>query len=74
MLEICEFKPEEIDDAIDGLDGLQDIIVPLLLKTNHDSMGEQDAETFKRHITLAKHALIMMGNFLEAQMRGGDPA
>lgn len=71
MLEICRFKPEEIDEAIEGLDDLQDIIVPVLLKINGDNMGEQDAETFKRHIILAKHALIMMGSALEAQMRGG---
>ena len=71
MLELCEFKPEEIDEAIGGLDGLQEIIVPFLRKVNGDGMGEQDAQQFQRHIMLAKHALIAMGDFLEKQMQEG---
>ena len=69
MLEICEFKPEEIDDAISGMDGLQQIIVPMLRKANYQGMAEQDIQQFLRHITLAKHALVAMGNFLEGQMK-----
>lgn len=70
MIEIAEFKPNEIDEAIEGLDGLRSIIVPFLRNVNKDGMGKQDAEQFVRHLTLAKHALIAMGNFLEGQMGG----
>lgn len=69
MLEICEFKPDEIDEAIEGLDGLQKIIVPILRKANYDGMAEQDIQQFQRHIMLANHALIAMGNMLEAKMK-----
>lgn len=68
MIEICKFKPTEIDEAIDGLDGLQKIIVPFLRRENHENMGEQDVQQFQRHIMLAKHALIAMGNLLESEM------
>lgn len=68
MLEICAFKPEEIDDAIEGLDGLQEIIVPMLRKANYEGMAEQDIQQFRRCIMLAKHALIAMGDFLEGKM------
>ena len=66
MIEICEFKPEEIGEAIEGLDGLQKIIVPLIMRSS--SMPEQDAQQFVRHIMLAKHALVAMGAYLEKQM------
>lgn len=69
-IEMCKFTPEDIDEAIVGLDGLQKIIVPLLLKTNHENMGREDAEQFKKHITLAKHALIAMGDVLKKIMAG----
>jgi hypothetical protein len=69
MLETCEFKPEEIDDAIAGLDGLQNIIVPMLRNANYEGIAEQDILQFQRHIMLAKHALIMMGDALENEMR-----
>lgn len=69
MIELCEFKPDEIDEAIDGLDALCEIIVPILRKVNGDGMGEQDAQQFQRHIMLAKHALIAMGDFLEKKMQ-----
>ena len=68
MLEITEFRPEEIDEAIESMDGLQDIIVPILRQINKDGMGEEDIRQFVRHITLAKHALIAMRNFLEERM------
>ena len=66
MIEICEFKPEEIDEAIEGLDGLQKIIVPILMRSS--STPEQDAQQFVRHIMLAKHALVAMGAYLEVKM------
>lgn len=69
MTEIVKFRPEEIDEAIEGLDGLRDIIAPLLRRINGDGMGEQDAQQFIRQLTLAKHALIAMGGFLEAEMK-----
>lgn len=69
MTEIVKFRPEEIDEAIEGLDGLRDIIAPLLRRINGDGMGEQDAQQFIRQLTLAKHALITMGGFLEAEMK-----
>lgn len=69
MTEIVKFRPEEIDEAIEGLDGLRDIIAPVLRHINGDGMGEQDAQQFIRQLTLAKHALIAMGGFLEAEMK-----
>ena len=48
--EILVFSNSEIDEAIDGLDGLQEIMVPLLRKVNHEGMGEQDAQQLKRHM------------------------
>jgi len=47
------------------LDGLQEIIVPLLKSANFEGMTEQDIQQFKRHIVMAKHALIAMGQFME---------
>jgi len=64
-VEVVRFTPEEIDEAIEGLDGLQEIIVPILRKANVEGMAEQDIRQFKRHIMMAKHALIAMGKFLE---------
>ena len=66
MLEICAFKPTEIKEAIEGLDGLQKIIVPILMRSSN--MPEQDAQQFVRHIMLAKHTLLAMGNYLESQL------
>lgn len=61
-IEVCKFTSDEIDEAIEGLDGLQRIIVPLLKKQSPD-MAEKDIQQFKRHIMMAKHALITMGTF-----------
>lgn len=69
MIEISKFTPNEIDEAIDGLDDLQEIIVPMLRKVNFEGMAEEDVKQFKRHIMLAKHALIAMGDFLESKMK-----
>lgn len=69
MTEVVKFCPEEINEAIEGLDGLRDIIAPVLRRINEDSMGEQDAQQFIRQLTLAKHALITMGGFLETEMK-----
>jgi len=41
-MEVVRFTPEEIDEAIEGMDGLQEIIVPLLRKINLEGMAEQD--------------------------------
>lgn len=68
MIEIAEFKPEDINEAIEGLDGLRDLIAPVLRSANKDGMGEQDVQQFVRHLTLAKHALIAMGDSMEGQM------
>lgn len=70
MMEICEFHPEEINETIEALDGLQKLIVPLLRSANYEGMGEEDVQAFIRHIMLAKHAVILMGDFLETQMEG----
>lgn len=64
-MEIVKFTPKEIDEAIEGLDGLQKIIVPMLRKANFEGMAEQDIQQFKKHIMMAKHSLIAMGKFLE---------
>lgn len=69
MLEICQFRPEEIDEAIEGMDGLQEILVPVLRKAMGNGNGtEQDIQQFQRHVMLAKHALVAMGGVLEDQM------
>ena len=68
MLEIGKFTPGEIDAAIEGLDGLQGIIVPILQQENYENMADKDIQEFKRHIMLAKHALIAMGDYLEGKM------
>jgi hypothetical protein len=71
-IEICKFDKAEINEAIEGLDGLREIIVPFLRSANYEGMAEQDVQQFKRHITIAKHALIVMGNFLEGKTRGKE--
>ena len=73
MIEITEFKTEEIDDTIEALDTLQGILVPFFKKMNFEGLGEQDAQDFVRSITLAKHALIAMGDFLEKKMNIRKP-
>lgn len=69
MFEITQFRPDEIDEAIEAMDGLRDVIIPFLRSLNGDGMGEQDAQQCVRHLTLAKHALIAMGDFLEGKMQ-----
>lgn len=64
-MEVTKFTAKEIDEAIEGLDGLQNIIVPFLRNANYEGMGEQDIQQFKKHIKMAKHALIAMGQFIE---------
>ncbi len=72
MFEIAEFERDDIDDAIGGLDALQDILVPFFKVQNFEGLGEEDAQMFVRHVTLAKHALILMGCFVEQYMQGGE--
>lgn len=72
MLEIGKFTPSEIDAAIIGLDGLQGIIVPILQQENYKNMADKDIQEFKRHIMLAKHALIAMGDYLEEKMNAPE--
>ena len=64
-MEVVRFTPEEIDEAIEGMDGLQEIIVPLLRKINLEGMAEKDIQELKKHIMMAKHALITMGEYME---------
>lgn len=69
MLEICQFRPEEIDEAIEGMEGLQEILVPVLRKAVGNGNGtEQDIQQFQRHVMLAKHALGALGALLEERM------
>lgn len=70
MLEITQFQPEEIDEAIEAMDVLRDIMGPFLRSVNADGMGEEDVQQMVRHLTLAKHALIAMGDFLESMIGG----
>ena len=70
MLEITQFQPEEIDEAIEAMDVLRDIMGPFLRSVNYDGMGEEDVQQMVRHLTLAKHALILMGDFMERMMGG----
>lgn len=65
MMEAVKFTPKEIDEAIEGLSGLQEIIVPLLRNANFEGMSEEDIRMFKKHITMAKHALVAMAGFIE---------
>jgi len=64
-MEVVKFTPQEINEAIEGLGALQEIIVPILKKNNFDDMADQDIQQFKKHIMMAKHALIAMAQFLE---------
>ena len=64
-IEICKFTAEEIDEALEGLDGLQKIIAPLLKKIDYEGKGDEDAVQFRQCIKIAKHALIAMADFLE---------
>ena len=69
MIEICQFQPDEIDEAIEGMDGLQEILVPILRRASRNGNGtEQDIKQFQRHVMLAKHALGAMGDLLEERM------
>jgi len=67
-MEVARFTPEEIDEAIEGMDGLQEIIVPLLRKINLEGMAEKDIQELKKHIMMAKHALIAMGEYMEGRL------
>lgn len=64
-MEIVKFTAKEIDEALEGLSGLQEIIVPMLKKLNHEGMAEQDIQQFKKHIKMAKHALVAMAAYIE---------
>ena len=72
MLEITQFQPEEIDEAIEAMDILRDIMGPFLRSVNADGMGEEDVRQMVRHLTLAKHALILMGGYMEHMIGGND--
>lgn len=72
MLELTQFQPEEIDEAIDAMDVLRDIMGPFLRAVNADGMGEEDVRQMVRHLTLAKHALILMGCYMEHMIGGND--
>ena len=65
VIEICKFTQEEIADAVLGLDGLSKLLPPLLLQQNLDGMGKQDAEECKKHLTMGKHALILLADAME---------
>lgn len=72
MIEICQFTPEDIGDAIAGLDGLRDILVPVLDRAMDGGHGSrEDVQQFIRHLTLAKHALAAMADILERRMGAG---
>lgn len=72
MLEITKFRPEEIDEAIEAMDVLRNIMGPFLRSVNADGMGEEDVRQMVRYLTLAKHALILMGDYIEKMMGGND--
>lgn len=48
---------EDIERAVQGMTGLEQIIVPLLLEINHEGMGQEDVEEFKLHLQIARDAL-----------------
>ena len=54
------------------MDVLRDIMGPFLRSVNADGMGEEDVRQMVRHLTLAKHALILMGDYIEKMMGGND--
>ena len=70
MIEICAFEPDEIGEAIAGLNGLQDIIVPILKDINYESKSENDALRFQRHIMMGKHALGLMSTQMITEDNG----
>jgi hypothetical protein len=66
-IEVCKFTTEEIDEAVEGLDGLQQLIVPFLKSQNYENMGEQDAKDCEKHLMMGKHALILLQEALDVQ-------
>jgi hypothetical protein len=66
-IEVCKFTPEEIEEAVEGLSGLQELIVPWLKSQNYECMGEQDAKDCEKHLMMGKHALALLLEALELQ-------
>lgn len=64
-IEICTFSDDEIEDAVEGLEGLQHLIVPWFKEQNFEDMGEQDAEDCKKHLMMGKTALILMAEGMD---------
>lgn len=50
-------KKSEIEKAIEGLKGLQKLLVPFFKKVNFEGQGESDAIEFKEHLRMAIEAL-----------------
>lgn len=48
---------EDIERAAQGMTGLEQIIVPILLEINHEGLGQEDAEEFRLHLQIARDAL-----------------
>lgn len=67
---ICKFNREEIDEAMDGLNGMRELIVPFFRVANLEGVGEQDAKEFTRHIEIALCALAVMGTILDGDTGG----
>lgn len=73
MIDICQFKSEDIEDAIVALGELRDHLVPFFQRTNLDGMGETDAKAFTGHIALAQRALVAMAGFMDFVLHSKDP-
>ena len=48
---------KDIERAAQGMHGLEQIIVPILLNINYEGMGKEDAEEFRLHLQIACDAL-----------------
>lgn len=65
MIEICKFTPEEIEEAVCGLDGLSRILPKQFMRLNVDGQGKEDAEQVRKHLNMGKHALLLLADAME---------
>lgn len=73
MIDICQFKTEDLETAIVALGELRNILVPFFRQNNLDGVGEDDAKTFAGHVALAQHALVAMAGYMDFVLHSKDP-
>lgn len=73
MIDICQFKCEDLEAAIVALGELRDHLIPFFQRTNLDGLGESDAKEFTGHLALAQHALVAMEGYMDFVLHSKDP-